>query len=675
MMGPAPRAFFPDSAVGTPVDDGTTFRRRRVRQRFSRRMCRLVLPAPLALTEGDSAVQRIGASDSASLEGTDGSPTHITVSTANNRGPASSGTISVAASAAGALPQNLRVGLSLCDPLLAFEKFAFVATSDGRVAVYSLVHDNPLISEDVLASERRRADEWAEEDHLLETLLSEAYANMNGPRKEGSDQDKQDLKSRLKKNEDTLRVEAMTVISLSNFADEPNGQVPPTIVALCAADCLIERSTVASTASDACGEGSIPSAISLVPDLTDNLLGHVAILDESGSVHIVEVLARSGAIVGNKHASSIETKVVFSFHTGRAGATCLSIQHCDEKHLVVGYCSGHLASYQIFTTSCETEMKRRHSEAKSQEHASSTPHKRSASAVLVSFPGEVENAANRTSLEEVDNDRETMGPISAKIVWRGSLPVPVRALSTSRRSTLLFIGTEQLQRNGSKMTSGSLAATCHSLSPAISLEVVDAFLVKKMWDKTGAVVDLTCCSIWPAAGKEMKDGWTRNPDCAGSGLYDKLDLIRTSITDRMCSCFEGETAIACHDGTVGVFHNDSNGLGICHPDNQVLLFERCIGLGVIKDMEEYLVCCLGGGTIYLLPISTASEPAKSSEILRLAIPIESDEDTSTIRFIQCFAAGTSHVASMGVNPSCEKKHIALLGWAGGVVDVHEICLA
>lgn len=128
---------------------------------------------------------------------------------------------------------------------------------------------------------------------------------------------------------------------------------------------------------------------------------------------------------------------------------------------------------------------------------------------------------------------------------------------------------------------------------------------------------------------------------------------------------------------MGVFHNDSKGWGICHPDNQVLLFERCIGLGVVKDIEDYLVCCLGGGTIYLLPISAANEnePAKSCEILSLVVP-ESEEDTSAIRCVQCFAAGASEVARVGVEPpSREKKHIALLGWAGGVVDVHEICLA
>ena len=704
-MGPPPRVFFPDSptAVGTPVDDGSTFKRRKVRQTFSRRMCRLVLPTPLMRFEGDSAALRIGASDSASI----GSTTQITVTTAaatpatSNRGPTSSGTSVAASATAGNLPQNIRIGLSSCDPLLAFEKFVFVATCDGRVAVYSLVNYNPLVSEDVLASERRRADEWAEEDHMLEMLLSEADANTNDPPKEGSSQDEQDLKSRLRKHEEALRVEPMMVISLpqENITDEPNGQAP-TVVALCAADCLIDdRSSAANTASDAAGERSLPSAVSLVPNLTEDLIGHVAILDESGSVHIVElVLARSGAVVGNK----IESNVVFSFQTGRAGATCLSIQQGSngEKHLVAGYCSGEVASYQVFTTCLGgTEIKRRHSEAKSQEHASSSPHhKRSASAVPTSFPGALENANRTETIEEVETDRETMlGPICVQIVWQGIFPVPVRSSSTSRRSTLLFIGTEQLQRNCSKTSSGSFAAAaCHSLSPAVSIEVVDSSLVKKIWDKTGSVVHLSCCSIWPEAGKEMKDGWTRNPDCVHpkSDMYDKLDLGRSSVTDRMCckacvcydvisselnsfliylACLDEYTATACHDGTIGVFSIDSKSWGICHPDNQVLLFERCIGLGFVRDIEDYLVCCLGGGTIYLLPISTADGPTNSSDILRLAVPIN-DEDTSTIRFAQCFAAGTSQVASIGVTPSLEKRHIALLGWAGGVIDVHEICL-
>ena len=208
-----PSYFFPNSptTVGSPKDNG--FYLRQVRQRTPNKLCTLVLPPPLISlfdpnANGDVAaaagatnhrISVAASSDNASLDGTsiiDNAQAHSSSSVRhqhqiqhNNQGQGggayniSSNASAVSASVASVgggnnavvgqhhnphLPLHLRVGMASCDPLIVFDgRFVLAATCDGRIAIYSIVDFDTTVSgvsDDVMASERRRCAEWKEED-------------------------------------------------------------------------------------------------------------------------------------------------------------------------------------------------------------------------------------------------------------------------------------------------------------------------------------------------------------------------------------------------------------------------------------------------------------------------------------------------------------------------------
>lgn len=91
------------------------------------------------------------------------------------------------------------------------------------------------------------------------------------------------------------------------------------------------------------------------------------------------------------------------------------------------------------------------------------------------------------------------------------------------------------------------------LSPAISIDVIDSTLVETTWcqmkdnlEPNGDtcigddLVPLKDFSIWPIAGKEIKDGWTRDPvrkDLRRNSLFGMKGLQRLSVTDRLCESY------------------------------------------------------------------------------------------------------------------------------------------
>ena len=127
--------------------------------------------------------------------------------------------------------------------------------------------------------------------------------------------------------------------------------------------------------------------------------------------------------------------------------------------------------------------------------------------------------------------------------------------------SLLVVGVEQRQSvngayneamNGlsSNPASSRVTVSRHYLSPAISLNVINATLAESFWTqmKDGFVdqgsglkgddcISLQDCSIWPMAGMEIKDGWTRTPVRRGDSrdkLFGMLGLQRVSVTNRIC---------------------------------------------------------------------------------------------------------------------------------------------
>jgi len=360
------------------------------------------------------------------------------------------------------------------------------------------------------------------------------------------------------------------------------------------------------------------------------------------------------------------------------------------------------------------------------------------------------NAANMNDLGNIRLHRTLSEPISASQVesvpvvgptkvalcWRGRFDDPIRSVSSPGwgsprrdKGALLVVGTERrLRENANQDTmSGMFPSTPHhSLSPAISLEVINATLAEKYWCQIknsevgqsevlsefspngGNCVSMYDCSIWPAAGKEIKDGWIRGSLRRGvdpkDGLYSMLGLQRTSVTNQIC-CFEGPDscfAAASSDGTVTISHYiPGKSWGIMEEDNQIMLSQRCIGMGTfdyggnksdfdgdVPGARRYVVCCLRGGTIYLVPVleNGASNPTLGqSDVTVFAVPVDPDgDDDGLVRFVQNFTAGVAQVVHWKDRIGTDKSHltgnatdnamksVALVGWPGGNIDVYEV---
>ena len=155
-------------------------------------------------------------------------------------------------------------------------------------------------------------------------------------------------------------------------------------------------------------------------------------------------------------------------------------------------------------------------------------------------------------------------------------------------------------------------------------------------------------------------------------------------------CFEGLDCFASahSDGTVAISHcNPIDGSwGVFHDDNQIMLFQRCIGLGTfdysnnsLSDSElRSIVCCLRGGTIYVVPVR-AENDVTNNDLFMFAVPLDPNgDDDGLVRLAQSFTAGMAQVLCWkgGVvkenTDCCTTKSVALLGWPGGIIDVYEL---
>ena len=163
-------------------------------------------------------------------------------------------------------------------------------------------------------------------------------------------------------------------------------------------------------------------------------------------------------------------------------------------------------------------------------------------------------------------------------------------------------------------------------------------------------------------------------------------------------CFEGSNACfasASSEGTVAISHLDPKvGWGVMKDENQLMLFQRCIGLGTcncLSNLDEatrYIVCCLRGGTIYLVPIAEQEESGETerggseNEITVCDVPIDPNgDDDGLVRFVQNFTAGLARAKpwidlrtmdSRHMESECTMKSVALVGWSGGILDVYEV---
>ena len=111
--------------------------------------------------------------------------------------------------------------------------------------------------------------------------------------------------------------------------------------------------------------------------------------------------------------------------------------------------------------------------------------------------------------------------------------------------------------------------------------------------------------------------------------------------------------------------------GITDENNQIMLSQKCIGIGsIVSGNDRYIACCLRGGTIYLVPVVEGKDSRK--EIVIYATPVDS-RDIGAIRYVHNFSAGLAQVKTENETDKLSKKKVvAMIGWSGGKIDVYEL---
>ena len=120
-------------------------------------------------------------------------------------------------------------------------------------------------------------------------------------------------------------------------------------------------------------------------------------------------------------------------------------------------------------------------------------------------------------------------------------------------------------------------------------------------------------------------------------------IISPTLSQRSSSIHLPSLGIGLSDGTVTLLTGSNNGLmswGIAHDEHQLLLSHPAIGCGTIEYSDEtYFVCCLRGGTTYLIPAATSSADGLvcTEDILVVSYPHDAD---ASIRTTNQYLQGT-----------------------------------
>lgn len=544
--------FFPDSAscVGSPTN-GVQLKRRTVRQLTPQKLCSLALPPPLlSLFDADGSIAARGGEEQS----------------VGNRGRQTSNA-SISAGSTGThhnaiLPPHIRVGFAKCDPLLVFDgRYVLVGTADGRIAIYSILEfDYCEVSQDIKMSERRRQREWEEEDSESQTDTKEEKKvdddNINVSGELAEEENESEIRERMIKRERARLIDPLLIVTLPNrhkhtslvCTDEDNGSAsvfsPPTIIAMCATPktgtSLVEQRNANNFSISNFGGG---------------FLGHVAVLTDDGEAHVLEFtssdtsnqIPESNDEAGSNAGNAPVVVIILSFDTKNSGATSICMRPADGPalRLCVGSESGLLTEFQLHSASYH------HSRTSTSENLPIDLTRQNCHEIKVPT-----NSLQRQLSEPSSSPSKTRqhgagptGTVKVTLCWQGLSDAPIRSLcctgwggdKTNAKDSFLVVGTEQRQYSNTLSN--------FSPSPAISVDVINASLAESIWRRSNAgdprsnsindkVIPLSDCSVWPAAGMELKDGWLRGttkwkPDVKQQ-LSNTADLQRVSTTNKLC---------------------------------------------------------------------------------------------------------------------------------------------
>ena len=490
------------------------------------------------------------------------------------------------------IPSYLRVGMS-CDPLIAFD-LVLVATTDGRVAVYQIVDFGLDLDEDVMASERRRLLEWEEEDVEFSDI-NNTNEEKKSPEDSFGFDESGDANERMSRRERSREsVDPLVIVSTHNAVDEVSSKDDDTLVDLPSNTPMIVGMCATPEGMSLIGshENCPKPILGHVAVLTDD--GGVHILEftatNSSMIEersIIHADAPNVSEICSFQSSHFGATCICMQPMGRdAKQSNAQSNAIEQMRLCIGHECGVLECYQLVTSqspqkSSELESPYSFTKSKSNEvprsNSNSTPTietpKRNASflSIHLAEDGNSNDSFDsstklyRTYSEPASRQQKRGNDmadsaihITADLCWRGSINVPIRSMTcpgwspslvNKKMQSLISIGLMQSSSEENRMYGADptkFRSTNQDLPPAISLEVIDASLAQEYWHKqqkeykSGTTTNnqpstiLLCeCSVWPQAGMEVRDGWTR----AKEKVRQNLSKNPSIIINKMCELF------------------------------------------------------------------------------------------------------------------------------------------
>ena len=425
------------------------------------------------------------------------------------------------------------------------------------------------------------------------------------------------------------------------------------------------------------GGGSSLIALNLAPTTTQLGTESQALMvgiSVVGIVHVFRLKSTSDTHEASKH--SLEVSLQHSWSTGLTGMQCAAFT--EEGLIVIGYNSGHIEAWALKNTN--------RSESPNQPDA------------------------------RLSTDAHTE-MYSVELVWRAAMdhaPVIRSVIELRTRRTDVCNDSPPTvdktpAEEDSSGASGYLVLTLQTdsrTSSASMIEVVNTSTLRQCWidqqeaqsagDRDRASVPLENHCILPQGGMEIVNSSTLPHD--RDGLPPKSNWIPSNGTDCLCSIPSSSASsddvnmvescgAALADGTVVILSASSSTAtdgelewGIRLHRDQLLLSYPAIGMGIMdysipgsKKKVPHMVCCLRGGTTYLVPtvVEQGQDETPKDIISVVMYPHDIDSDIEFQR-LQFFSAGEIAMLGGRLNRRFKQERIPALiyAWPGGIIDVY-----
>jgi hypothetical protein len=123
--------------------------------------------------------------------------------------------------------------------------------------------------------------------------------------------------------------------------------------------------------------------------------------------------------------------------------------------------------------------------------------------------------------------------------------------------------------------------------------------------------------------------------------------------------------------------SDDGSWGIVNDFNQILLPQRCIGIGAIEsttsNKARHVCCCLRGGTLYVVPVMEHGKKPQEEPLTMFVAALDaSGDDDGLVRYVQNFASGVVQLTCWQWPKQASLNPVALVGWNGGRIDVYDV---